>query len=576
MKRDCLAHASFQRLSELMPVEIWFIRDPIVNPYITMSDCHREIMRLAAAQDVPAVFPSPDHVWGDGSMVGMERLAEAGKTAIHLAGVRLDRDLFVKNLGEWRSADGTLVIPPRELVKLALAHRHRIAQLHFWEKADADIGDQLNPSNLFWLVGNDGLVAHCFHLHPLMVHAEVRDIEFSGTIDDDLVSLACPDLSRQYVVPDSDEIVNFEISGPEHTIPASCMKGSIASVCHWAIFQTNPLHRHLFRQAIKLHSAGLSDPEAKKKFDLVEQKADQMVKAISALNRMPMWQLLVCYPSIFRARLDRMGAADPLKREYEKYYQRYRSLYPILRHLGIVGFDVDFYLARAEKRRQEGDLRRALADVSLVLKRCPDEVGTWSRSHVVRMAMGDYSGAMRDVNTALSLSPHDVNLKEQHAEAAQYLGMWDVALADFAAIRAAQPHRANLSAREAGLHAAWADSLAQAGSIDAALEKYALALQKHPNNVNIIARRINAKLGNGELSGALVDLNAAIALAPDEINLIAQRASVAHALKLWDVALADYDTAIAARPDANDLKTKRQAAYAASLEPARDQVAHDS
>ena len=84
-----LSASAFQRLSEYMPVEIRFIRDPIVNPYITMSDCHREIMRLAAAHDVPAVFPSPDHVWGDGSMVGMERLAEAGKTAIHLAGVRL-------------------------------------------------------------------------------------------------------------------------------------------------------------------------------------------------------------------------------------------------------------------------------------------------------------------------------------------------------------------------------------------------------------------------------------------------------------------------------------------------------
>jgi regulator of sirC expression with transglutaminase-like and TPR domain len=94
--------------------------------------------------------------------------------------------------------------------------------------------------------------------------------------------------------------------------------------------------------------------------------------------------------------------------------------------------------------------------------------------------------------------------------------------------------------------------------------------------VGILARRINARLGNGELSGALADLNAAIALAPDEINLIAQRASVAHALKLWDVALADYDTAIAARPDAKDLATKRQAAHAASLELARDHAAHDS
>jgi tetratricopeptide (TPR) repeat protein len=565
---------SLQRLARLMPVEIRFIRDPVVNPYITMSDCHREIMRLAVAQDVPAVFPSPDHVWGDGSMVRMERLAEAGKTAIHLAGVRLDRDSFVKQLAAWRSVDGTLVIPPRELVKLALVHRHRIAQLHFWDKADADVGDQLNPSNLFWLVGNDGLVAHCFHLHPLMVRAEVRDIDFSGTIDDDLVSRACPDFSRQYVVPDSDEIVNFEISGPDHSIPASCRKGSIPSVCHWAIFQTNRLHRHLFQQTIKLHFADLSDRETKKKFDFVERKASEVVKTVSALNRAPMWRLLVWYPSIFKARLDKISAveATAATRKYEKYYKAYQLIYPILRYLRVVDLDIAFYVARGERRRRAGRPRAALVDFILVLRHWPDDVGTWSRSFMARIVMGDCAGALKDINTALSLSPRDVNLVAQHAEVAQYLRMWDAALSDYEVIRAAKPDRPDLSAREAGLHAAWADSLVHEGSFDAALEHYATALQKHPDNVNVLARRINAKLRLCDLAGALADLNAAIALAPNEINFIAQRASVAHRLELWDVALADYDVAIAARPGATDLQAERKAAHDACADRSRNHV----
>jgi hypothetical protein len=389
---------SFQRLLKEMPVEIRLIRDPIVNPYITMSGCHREIMRLATAQDVPVVFPSPDHVWGDGSMVRMERLAEAGKTAIHLVGVRLDRDSFVKGLAEWRSADGTLVIPPRALVKLALAHRHRIAGLHFWDEDEAETGNQLNPSNLFWLVGNDGLVAHCFHLHPLMVHAEVRTIEFSGTIDDDLVSLACPDLSRQYVVSDSDEIVNFEISGPEHTIPSPCVKGSIDGVCQWAVFHTNPLHRHLFQQCIKLHSADLFDCESKNKFEAVDQKVGKVVREISSLNRMPTWCLFIKHPQICKARLEKTG--------------REHKLYPLLRLLWKSQAKFGAYAARAMRVHKSVRLRRALGKFFNVLMPLSDRVSASSPPTLMEATRADLSRAQDDADAPELLSPHDVSLRQ--------------------------------------------------------------------------------------------------------------------------------------------------------------------
>ena len=67
---------SVERLSRLMPVEIRLIRSPVISPYRTMSDCHKEIMRLADANNLPTVFPSPDHVWSDGSMARMEQIAE--------------------------------------------------------------------------------------------------------------------------------------------------------------------------------------------------------------------------------------------------------------------------------------------------------------------------------------------------------------------------------------------------------------------------------------------------------------------------------------------------------------------
>ena len=217
-----------------------------------------------------------------------------------------------------------------------------------------------------------------------MVHAEVRTIEFSGTIDDDLVSLACPNLSRQYVVSDSDEIVNFEISGPEHTIPSPCVKGSIEGVCQWVVFQTNPLHRHLFQQCIKLHSTDLSDCESKNRFDAVEQKAGKVVKEIASLNRMPTWCLLINHPLIYKARLEKTG--------------RQHRLYPLLRLVRKSQVKLGAYAARAMRVHKSVRLRRALGKLFNLSMPPSDRVSVSSSSTLVGTARPDCSRAQVDVD----------------------------------------------------------------------------------------------------------------------------------------------------------------------------------
>ena len=191
-----------------------------------------------------------------------------------------------------------------------------------------------------------------------------------------------------------------------------------------------------------------------------------------------------------------------------------------------------YLINQGELQTKSGQYRRGWVCFWLALKFTPGDVGTWSRSFMARMAIGDFRGALGDIDVALALSPHDLNLVVQHAEVAAALEMWAAAVADYEVVMRARANRADMRAKQAGVYAAWGDSLARAGQPDLALERYATGLQIKPDDIAILARCVNVKIGLGDGAGALADLDRALALAPHEANLLAQRASLMEALKL--------------------------------------------
>src|SRR5262249_5146521 len=162
--------------------------------------------------------------------------ARTGKSVIHMSGIRLDRDQVVPEFANRYSNDGTtLALAPRELVSIGMRHLHPIALTHFWNKYDGD----LMPANMVWDIPNEGMLLRCFHLHPLLVKSQIRFAKFGSTIDDDLALRACPDVSRDYVVTDSDEILAFEMSGLSRVVGTVCPKGSIEGIASWAEYGAN-------------------------------------------------------------------------------------------------------------------------------------------------------------------------------------------------------------------------------------------------------------------------------------------------------------------------------------------------
>jgi hypothetical protein len=83
-EKDIRAAFSYQRLARILAVEIIPIREAIVIPHRTMSDCHIDSLRRAEEVGAAAVFLPPDCVWSNGSMVRLEALTQSGKSVVHV------------------------------------------------------------------------------------------------------------------------------------------------------------------------------------------------------------------------------------------------------------------------------------------------------------------------------------------------------------------------------------------------------------------------------------------------------------------------------------------------------------
>lgn len=265
----------YRHLQSLISVKISLIEEKFKNknPYIMMSNCHRIGLNIATKLNAGAIFIPPDSIWADGSIKNLQNIISSGVTAIHMSMLRIEKNAtfkFVTNVKQ-QNNNIYLQITPRDLVKLSLPHLHSITHDHFF-KEENDHGIGLIPSNLLWDVNNQGILARCFHLHPIYVKLN-KYTQFKSTIDDDLMLLLKENIKTHYIVTDSDEICAFEISPFSHQINPPCKKQSVSNIARWALHNTNNYHRKLINTTIRIHHTTIN----KKIWAPVEKQAENTI-----------------------------------------------------------------------------------------------------------------------------------------------------------------------------------------------------------------------------------------------------------------------------------------------------------
>ncbi len=263
--------SAFAALASLMTVEVNIIQEPKENKYYRASDCYRESSRQASLAQAAVAMFGPDVVVADGSVDAMVRLLRNGKRAILVMGVRTIKESIIPELLSRYAEDGCLRVPKRQLAKLALDHLHPITESHMF---DGD-SPRYHASGLFWRVGDEGLLLHAFHLHPIVVHAPTFPGDFEGTIDNDLMEKSNLPDEAVHIVADSDEFLCFEMSSRDYSFDTPD-RGGMLSLVSSVQYSTSRFHRKVVRVPIRVHAGKTTES----KWSQTERRAQYVISRI--------------------------------------------------------------------------------------------------------------------------------------------------------------------------------------------------------------------------------------------------------------------------------------------------------
>lgn len=249
---------SLARLSQLMGVRVTLLDQYLTgDAFETLQICHRLAIAEAMAEDAALCFLAPDTVWSDGSLHQVATRTASGARAIMIPGLRLTRESFVPAMAEVRraSGNGTISLSGRALTRIALRHLHPTSESLFWSYRPINFWS----SHMYWWVEPDGMLARCFHMHPLMIYPESGVSDFAESIDGDYIAAACRTPESVYVVQDSDEILGFEISPLLHCVGVFRSRYfKSLEIARFVSQHTNPQHRQFARVPVRIHSDNLS------------------------------------------------------------------------------------------------------------------------------------------------------------------------------------------------------------------------------------------------------------------------------------------------------------------------------
>jgi hypothetical protein len=273
----------FDALSACMPLSFEWITDRINVVHDTMTDCFRRGIAAAESAGAAVLFLTPDLVFADGSFAAIKKLSNRGRDVVFIPGIRTIKFGVSADLQAFRH-NCSIEVSPRELMRIAFDNLHPLADSSWWDEGDGN----LIPANLYWRVANEGIVGRCFHLHPVFVNSQRKNVTFFSTVDGDYIAAACPDDSHDYVVTNSDEISAVELSDPDRFFEMGFSKGSVKEVIRWAELFTDKRHRKLFDETIRMHS-GISDVA---RWTETERRAADVAREIQKGLNTRSWRLI--------------------------------------------------------------------------------------------------------------------------------------------------------------------------------------------------------------------------------------------------------------------------------------------
>ncbi len=246
------ASESFHRLSRLLKTDIITI-DHLQhsNKYVRMTFCHKWALHDAYQANAKIVLLPSDVIYSKNSFAHLLSVALLDKPVIMMAAPRILRESFIPELANlfFSQSDRTIAANSRELLRLAMHHLHPVATSFFHNTENASTW----PSQLFFEVPHNGFIAHCFHLHPLLITPRQDGNDFNITIDADYLLKSYPDANQIHIIDDSDDFLAVEPCPSEYGPTLSNAPYNLFSICQWASSHADAHHLNFVRHPIRYH-----------------------------------------------------------------------------------------------------------------------------------------------------------------------------------------------------------------------------------------------------------------------------------------------------------------------------------
>jgi hypothetical protein len=302
---------SFDRLKKIIPVEFVLV-DGLVdlgNSHKAMSECYAMAMRReeVVPGETSFVFLTPDSFWPDGTFKRLVELADQNFKVVMAGGLRVNSESMSAILRERiaRSPDNSTILLP-ELIRLAFANIHQLSTAFNMLSKTGFLN--MWPSHMYWINERDQqFVAHCFHLHPLLVLAPKSETDIGTTIDGEFLNNLHYSLDCYHVI--QEEFVAIELTPAERNWGQRLTPPSLIQMIRFSLLHANSRHWHFFGKRIVLNGspgmpinpaiAGLADKVVKR-----IEKNKQLALIIQSLR------LHRAVPSVER----RLGTAKKLLR----------------------------------------------------------------------------------------------------------------------------------------------------------------------------------------------------------------------------------------------------------------------
>jgi hypothetical protein len=253
-----LSHPAWQRLCQICQTTVHPIDDLIIEGHhaVTLTLAYEQAMRVreVAMRETCFFFLVADFLLADGALMRVLRSINEGASGVVAGNFQIVAEDAAPVLRSFARHQSALVLPPRKLMELSLAHLHPATVANI-----VNYPTSHNPeaNRLFWRVDDATLLGRFFLMHMIAIRPEVTAFQISAPSDYSFIPELCPS-GRIDVMTNSDEYLAVEMQPRIHDTrghrPGPIDPKALSrTLSRWATAQ----HRANAQRQLVFHVAGV-------------------------------------------------------------------------------------------------------------------------------------------------------------------------------------------------------------------------------------------------------------------------------------------------------------------------------